>query len=114
VIFVLKCECDKEESIEILLITMYAKVIDLASARRIFDLIIKKEHFLMDINDCRICPFGSPIGVLDFTINNNDASVFWDGQHCSIMKTSLDYLSSLSTNDGLSGAMRALIFETST
>ncbi|XLR24963.1 hypothetical protein HN51_071478 [Arachis hypogaea] len=45
VIFVLKCECDKEKSIEILLITMYAKVIDLASARRIFDLIIKKSIF---------------------------------------------------------------------
>ncbi|XLR24954.1 hypothetical protein S83_052854, partial [Arachis hypogaea] len=45
VIFVLKCGCDKEESIEILLITMYAKVIDLASARRIFDLIIKKSIF---------------------------------------------------------------------
>ncbi|XLU59000.1 hypothetical protein S245_053648, partial [Arachis hypogaea] len=45
VIFVLKCECDKEKSIEILLITMYAKVIDLDSARRIFDLIIKKSIF---------------------------------------------------------------------
>ncbi|RYR06875.1 hypothetical protein Ahy_B05g074197 [Arachis hypogaea] len=45
--------------------------------------------------------------ILDFTINNNDASVFLDAQHCCIMKTSLDYLSSLSANDGLSGAMRA-------
>ncbi|KAL4317381.1 hypothetical protein HN51_071394 [Arachis hypogaea] len=52
--------------------------------------------------------------VRDFTINNNDASVFLDAQHCCIMKTSLDYLSSLSANDGLSGAMRALISETST
>ncbi|XLR24881.1 hypothetical protein S83_052781 [Arachis hypogaea] len=51
--------------------------------------------------------------VRDFTINNNDASVFLDAQHCCIMKTSLDYLSSLSANDGLSGAMRALISETS-
>ncbi|XLR65722.1 hypothetical protein S83_016394 [Arachis hypogaea] len=52
--------------------------------------------------------------VRDFTINNNDASVFLDAQHCCIMKTSLDYLSSLSANDGLSGAMRALISETAT
>ncbi|XLR24726.1 TMV resistance protein N-like isoform X1 [Arachis ipaensis] len=51
---------------------------------------------------------------LDFITNNNDASVFLDAQHCSIMKTSLDYLSSLSANDGLSGAMRALISEAST
>ncbi|KAL4374409.1 hypothetical protein AHAS_Ahas05G0178900 [Arachis hypogaea] len=43
--FVLKCGCDKEESIENLLITMYAKCSDLASARRIFDLIIKKSIF---------------------------------------------------------------------
>ncbi|MED6120216.1 hypothetical protein PIB30_019009 [Stylosanthes scabra] len=53
--------------------------------------------------------------VLDFITNNNDdASVFLDAQHCSTMKTSLDYLSSLSANDGLSGAMRALISEAST
>ncbi|XLV00551.1 hypothetical protein S245_014888, partial [Arachis hypogaea] len=51
---------------------------------------------------------------LDFITNNNDASVFLDAQHCCIMKTSLDYLSSLSANDGLSGAMRALISEAST
>ncbi|KAL4374341.1 hypothetical protein AHAS_Ahas05G0172100 [Arachis hypogaea] len=43
--FVLKCGCDKEEFIENLLRTMYAKCSDLASARRIFDLIIKKSIF---------------------------------------------------------------------
>ncbi|MED6119975.1 hypothetical protein PIB30_016776 [Stylosanthes scabra] len=43
--FVLKCGCDKEESIENLLITLYAKCSDLASARRIFDLIIEKTIF---------------------------------------------------------------------
>ncbi|KAL1319099.1 hypothetical protein AAHE18_15G253200 [Arachis hypogaea] len=43
--FVLKCGCDKEEFIENLLIIMYAKCSDLASARRIFDLIIKKSIF---------------------------------------------------------------------
>ena len=42
---VLKCGCDEEDSIENLLITMYAKCGDLASARRIFDLIIKKSIF---------------------------------------------------------------------
>ncbi|MED6119976.1 hypothetical protein PIB30_016777 [Stylosanthes scabra] len=53
--------------------------------------------------------------VLDFFTNNNDdASVFLDAEHCSTMKTSLDYLSSLSANDGLSEAMRALISEAST
>ncbi|XP_052117721.1 pentatricopeptide repeat-containing protein At3g26782, mitochondrial-like [Arachis duranensis] len=57
---------------------------------------------------------GSTDNSTDFTINNNDASVFLDAQHCCIMKTSLDYLSSLSANDGLSGAMRALISETAT
>ncbi|RYR06885.1 hypothetical protein Ahy_B05g074198 [Arachis hypogaea] len=43
--FVLKYGRDKEEFIENLLITMYAKFSDLASARRIFDLIIKKSIF---------------------------------------------------------------------
>ncbi|XP_052117723.1 pentatricopeptide repeat-containing protein At4g19191, mitochondrial-like [Arachis duranensis] len=43
--FVLKYGCDKEESIKNLLITKYAKCSDLASARRIFDLIIKKSIF---------------------------------------------------------------------
>ncbi|RYR06874.1 hypothetical protein Ahy_B05g074196 [Arachis hypogaea] len=43
---------------------------------------------------------------LDFITNNNDALVFLDAQHCSIMKTSLDDLSSLSANDGLSVGCR--------
>ncbi|KAK7291254.1 hypothetical protein RIF29_06246 [Crotalaria pallida] len=39
---VLKCGCEKEDSIENLLITMYAKCGSLTSARMIFDLIIEK------------------------------------------------------------------------
>ena len=48
--------------------------------------------------------------VQDF-ITNNDASVFLDREQCSIMKTILDYLSNLSSNDGLSGEIAALISE---
>ena len=40
--FVLKCGCGEEDSIENLLITMYAKCGNLTSARSIFDLIIEK------------------------------------------------------------------------
>ncbi|KAK7380156.1 hypothetical protein VNO78_32621 [Psophocarpus tetragonolobus] len=39
---VLKCGCDEEDSIENLLITMYAKCCNLTSARKIFDLITEK------------------------------------------------------------------------
>ncbi|MED6120214.1 hypothetical protein PIB30_019007 [Stylosanthes scabra] len=52
--------------------------------------------------------------VQDLITNNNDASVFLDAQHCSNMKTSLDYLSNLSSSDdGLSEGMRALVSEAS-
>ena len=62
---VLKCGCDEEDSIENLLITMYAKCGDLASARRIFDLIIKKSIFSWTSMIAGYAHSGHPVEALD-------------------------------------------------
>ena len=44
---------------------------------------------------------------------SNDASVLLHRQKCSVVKASLDYLSNLSADDGISGEMKTLISEAS-
>ncbi|KAJ1383005.1 Tetratricopeptide-like helical domain superfamily [Sesbania bispinosa] len=62
---VLKCGCDGEDSIENLLITMYAKCGNLISARRIFDLITGKSILSWTSMIAGYAHSGHPVEALD-------------------------------------------------
>lgn len=62
---VLKCGCDEEDSIESLLITMYAKCSNLTSARMIFDLISEKSTLSWTSMIAGYAHSGHPVEALD-------------------------------------------------
>ncbi|XP_020221554.1 pentatricopeptide repeat-containing protein At4g19191, mitochondrial [Cajanus cajan] len=96
---VLKCGCDVEDSIENLLITMYAKCGRLTSARRIFDLIIEKSMLTWTSMIAGYVHSGHPVEALDLFRRMVKTGIRPNGATLATVLSACADLGSLSTGE---------------